>query len=219
MVRHSPGPVGAGGGGTIARLSNLAVVAQVWTPTKSGPGSATGALDDVQVYDEALSTDDVAYLYSNPGSPLSSVTSPPFDEWATTNITNIDAGADATFDGNPDGDPFGNGLEWILGGDPLGFDSLADLLGFTGDSTTGLTFTFTREDDSEGEAALAVDFSNDLFDTDNHTSTVPAASDTVGGVTYTIEENGSAPDDITATIPAGNAVDGRLFGRLRGTQN
>ena len=75
------------------------------------------------------------------------------------------------FDGNPDIDPFGNALEWVLGGD-LPFDSMADLLDPKA-TDLGLTFTFTREDASEGEVDLAVERSTDLFDTDNNSSLVP----------------------------------------------
>jgi len=147
---------------------------------------------------------------------LVSAAGDPFTTWAASNITAIDAGADASFGGNPDGDPFDNGLEWILGGDPLGFDSTADLLDPQGDATTGLTLSFTRIDESEGEATLEIDYSNDLFDTDlNPLSAVPTASGTVADVVYVIEENGAAPDDVTATIPANKASpDGKLFGRI-----
>lgn len=153
-------------------------------------------------------------IISYPGNGTQS-----FSAWAATEITTIDAGADAAFDGNPDGDGFGNSLEWIMGGDPLSFDSAADLLSPSGGTATGLTLSFTREDASETEADLDVEFSNDLFDADSHTSTVPAASSTVDGVTYTIIENGSAPDDVTANIPAINAAGGKLFGRVRATEN
>jgi len=142
----------------------------------------------------------------------------PYADWAASNITAIDAGADASFTGNPDGDPFDNGLEWILGGDPLGFDSTADLLAPEGDATTGLTLEFTREDDSVDEATLTVEFSDDLFDVDINMSDVPMSSGTVNGVTYTIND-ASDPDSVTANIPASNASsDGKLFGRVGASQ-
>jgi hypothetical protein len=207
----------SGAAGSVINLSSTTSEWTMGTYWNSGGYDYTGALDDVQVYDQALSASDVAFLHNNPGSPLSAVSSPPFENWATANITDIDPSADATFGGNPDGDAFGNGLEWALGGNPLGFDTFDDLLGHAGDDSTGLTFTFTREDASEGEMDLAVEFSIDLFDADHQSSIVPAASGTVGGVGYTILENGTAPDSVTANIPA--AVGGKLFGRLRATNN
>jgi hypothetical protein len=172
-------------------------------------------LDDVQVYDGALTATDVAFLRSNPGRPL--ITNPIslFKDWATDHITDIDPTTDATFGGNPDGDPFTNGLEWALGGDPLAFDTLASLLDHKADSTVGLTFAFRREDTSEGEVDLALEFSSDLFDVDVNLSTIPPVSGATGGVNYTITENGDAPDDVTATVTAGNAGGGKLFGRLK----
>jgi len=145
---------------------------------------------------------------------LSAVESP-YSVWAASHIVALDAAADATFGGNPDLDPFDNGLEWILGGDPLGFDSTADLLAPQGYADTGLILSFTRDDDSETEAILDIEFSNDLFDVDFDFSTVPPASGTFDDVIYAIEENGGAPDEVTATIPASKASpDGKLFGRV-----
>jgi len=158
--------------------------------------------------------------YGTPGQIIltTAAVSDPYADWAASNITAIDAGADASFTGNPDGDPFDNGLEWILGGDPLGFDSTDDLLDPEGDATTGLTLNFTREDDSVGEATLTVEFSDDLFDADINLSDVPATSGTVNGVTYTIDDSAD-PDTVIATIPASNAsADGKLFGRVAASQ-
>jgi len=161
----------------------------------------------------SYNTSDIVLTLAGGGPPAD-----PYGDWAASNITAIDAGADATFGGNPDGDPFDNGLEWILGGDPLGFDSTADLLAPTGDATTGLTLEFTREEDSIGEATLTVEFSDDLFDVDINMSDVPMSSGTVNGVTYTIND-ASDPDSVTANIPASNASsDGKLFGRVGASQ-
>ena len=56
-ARHSPDPEGAAGRGTIARLSNWAVVLQVCTPTKSGRGSESKRMSAILVCVGAIPID------------------------------------------------------------------------------------------------------------------------------------------------------------------
>jgi len=151
------------------------------------------------------------------------IVSTPFETWAASNITAIDAGADATFDGNPDNDPFANGLEWLLGGDPLNSDATEDLLQFTTEDLgngEGLTITFTREETAKSTTTTEVEASSDLFVFD----IIPIDIDAVTppfGVVVDITENGAAPDDVSVFIPgpAFFEIDGKLFGRIKVNEN
>jgi len=145
---------------------------------------------------------------------------PTFAQWAASNITALEPGADATFDGSADTDTFSNGLEWILGGDPLAFEAQTDLVTQTVDADgiggdDGLTLSFTRNDDTQATTTLEVEYSNDLFDSDINTVVVgPSSSSEANGVEITVTEDGTNPDQIDVFIPASNAADGKLFGRL-----
>ncbi|MCH7224626.1 hypothetical protein [Haloferula sp. A504] len=157
---------------------------------------------------------------------VETISADPYQDWATGN--GLTAGVNDGFDQNPDLDPFENGLEWILGGTtPLGFDQVGigttgELLNMEVDGSRNLIFTFQRIDDSEGEATLKVQFSNDLFVADNHEVMIGASGPEgvpPSGVTVDVVENADAPDDVTVTIPASYGdPDGRLFGRLEATQ-
>jgi Concanavalin A-like lectin/glucanases superfamily len=48
------------------------------SPDYTGSNGYQGLLDDVQIYDRVLSSDEVAFLYANPGTTLNSVTSTPY---------------------------------------------------------------------------------------------------------------------------------------------
>lgn len=105
----------------------------------------------------------------------------PFQTWATTNITAIDAGADATATGDPDGDGSDNLAEFALAGDPL--DS----------SDNGLT-RFGIEDIS-GTDHLTLTFA--CRSADAFTGAGPA-SVSKDGVTYTVR---GSTDLGTFTVP------------------
>jgi autotransporter-associated beta strand protein len=148
---------------------------------------------------------------------LTSTTVDPFASWAEAQITDIDPTAPAGFDDDADGDGFDNGLEWILGGNPLSQDA-ATLVTTTASATGGLTLTFTREDDSIGQATLTVEYDADLTGT---WSSLPVGLTSSGpdanGVTITINPTPD-PDAVTVNIPSSNAVGGKLFGRLRASK-
>ncbi len=148
---------------------------------------------------------------------LTSTTVDPFASWAEAQISNVNPNAPAGFDDDADGDGFDNGLEWILGGNPLSQDA-ASLVTSTASATGGLTLTFTREDDSIGQATLSVEYDADLAGT---WSSLPVGATSSGpdanGVTITINPTPD-PDAITVNIPASNAVNGKLFGRLKASK-
>jgi autotransporter-associated beta strand protein len=137
----------------------------------------------------------------------------PYGTWASA--MGLD-GSNNGFDQDAEGDGVDNGLEWILGGDPLVQDAAAILPATEGDAATGLTLAFTREEDSIGQATLTVDWDSDLdggfansIEIEEFDSTDPGT-----GATVTID-NGATPDDVTVLIPATNAIDGKIFARLR----
>jgi fibronectin-binding autotransporter adhesin len=140
-----------------------------------------------------------------------------FATWAEANGLDGSPGKEAGFNDDPDGDGFANGLEWILGGNPLNGQS-GSLITTTASAGGGLTLSFTRNEDSVGIATLAVEYSATLA--------APWASATIGatssgpdtnGVTVTIN-TAATPDAVTVNIPASNAAGGKLFGRLKATQ-
>jgi len=155
----------------------------------------------------------------NPGQfvTLTAAAGSAFDSWATGQGLDGSPGAESGFGDSPDGGVLENGLEWILGGDPLGQTDDGSLIGNAGDATNGLTLTFTREEDSLGEAALLVQWNTDLGAAWNDvavgaTSSGPDAN----GVTVTVND-ATDPDEITVHISASNAVGGKIFARLNAT--
>jgi len=164
----------------------------------------------------------LAYLLQLDGQNAAGEPLPPYESWADTEGLDGTPGKEDDFEANPDGDPFPNGLEWILGGDPLEFDSFASLMQMSGDATDGLVLSFTRREESKTEASLFADHSNDLWNSDNHSMEIGPgdATDPTTGVDVDVTDNGTDPDDITVTIPHDNASpDGSLFGKIRAEQN
>jgi autotransporter-associated beta strand protein len=141
----------------------------------------------------------------------------PFATWATTNGLDGSPGKEAGFEDDPDGDGFDNGLEWILGGNPLDGQS-GGLVTSTASAGGGLTLSFTRNEDAVGNATLTVEY--------NATLANPWNSATVGATTSGPDANGvtvtintvPTPDSVIVNIPASNAAAGKLFGRLKATK-
>lgn len=117
-------------------------------------------------------------------------------------VSNSAADADPDFDGLP------NALEYVLGGDPS--QPGPDISPIITVSAENLVFSFQRVDESEtADLDLVVEVGTDL-------STWPETHLVSPGIpssAVSIQENGSAPDTITVSIPRnGNAV---RFARLR----
>ncbi|BCX47707.1 hypothetical protein HAHE_16150 [Haloferula helveola] len=145
----------------------------------------------------------------------SQATSTPFESWAALNGLDGSPGKEAGFDDDPENDGITNGLEWILGGDPLAND--ASSLVTTTATAGGLTLEFTREESSIGEVTLSAEFDADLVAP--WTSVVIGATSSgpdANGVTVTIDD-AATPDNVSVSIPAtadGGVDLGRMFGRL-----
>lgn len=136
-----------------------------------------------------------------------------YASWATT--AGLTEGVNDGAEDNPDFDGFDNVLEYQLGGNPLAFDG--DLVATT-QNATHLIFTFDRFNDSETDSTLAFRWGTSLA----AWTTVPLVNGTDGnGVIVTITDNGGATADydlIEVRVPKINAVGGKLFGQVEGTQ-
>ena len=135
------------------------------------------------------------------------------------------SGNDALFDSDPDQDGIGNGIEFVLGGEPNpanpGSNSAALLPAVSG-SAGDLVFTFRRKDLSEYSSSLVFQWSTDLvFSSPTHDVPIGSVDSNTDGIAVDLTEDypDSETDTITITIPAGKAVDGKVFGRLKATKN
>jgi autotransporter-associated beta strand protein len=98
---------------------------------------------------------------------------------------------------DPDNDGTSNLMEFVLNGDPRVSDT--NVLPKPAHTPTGdLTLTFNRRDDSEPFANLTLQVGSTLATWDNFT--IGATAGSSGNVSWTIDENGDAPDLITVTL-------------------
>jgi autotransporter-associated beta strand protein len=175
-------------------------------------------LGGVQKPAGVYSSSDPSGLITGSGT-LTVTTSPapadPFAAWIGGPPYNL-TGPNAAFDFDYDNDGIDNGLEWILGGNPTQNDNPSVLPVTTGSATTGLTLVFNRATASLPPAStLVVDFDSDLDATWTKSVTVGAANSgpDANGVIVTVDT--PSVGKVTVTIPASNAVAGKLFARLR----
>lgn len=117
-----------------------------------------------------------------------------FQTWAAANITAIDAGADATATGDPDGDGSDNLTEFALAGDPLdGADNGLTRFGIEDVSGTAhLTLTFACRSAAAFTGAGPANVSQDGV-----TYTVRASTD-LGTFTLPLGEVAAIPGDLPA---------------------
>lgn len=137
----------------------------------------------------------------------------PYIAWAAAHNLDGSPGFESGFSADPDNDGLSNGLEWILGGDPLAQDG-SSLVTVTENATTGLTFSFKRLEASIGNAALSVQWDADLVGPWTDVPITQAGGSAANGVTVTVNQ-ATTPDSVIVNIPAANAAGGKLFGRLR----
>jgi autotransporter-associated beta strand protein len=157
----------------------------------------------------------LSYVDSSRVTLTSTTVVSPFSLWAASAGLDGSPGKEAGFDDDPEQDGIANGLEWILGGDPLAQDS-ASLVTVTAGTANGLTLDFTREEASLGNASLVVEWDTDLGGTWTSVPVTQAGGSHPNGVTVAVNE-AAAPDAVTVNIPAANATNGHLFARLRAT--
>ncbi len=137
----------------------------------------------------------------------------PFSAWAAAHGLDGSADKDPAFGADPDHDGIANGLEWILGGNPLAQDSAA-LITTSGSAANGLTLAFTRAEASLGSATLTVEWTTSLDGVWTEVPVEQAGGSYADNVTVTVNQ-AATPDAVTVHIPASNAVNGGLFARLR----
>lgn len=131
----------------------------------------------------------------------------PYGTWAAA--AGLTSGNNAVT-ADPDNDGVVNLLEYYLNDNPLGSSSSA--LPVASAAGANLVLTFKRRDDANGDVSVQkVQYGSNL-DNDWTDVAVPAASGTVSGVTFTIVDNGTAPDDVTVSIPKG--ANPKLFARV-----
>jgi hypothetical protein len=124
----------------------------------------------------------------------------------------------AAFDADTNNDGIENGLAFLLGAADVNVNANS-LLPAPTQSGGALTLTFKMRDlAARGTALLQVQHSNDLGISDPWSTlvTVPDATENVGGIDFTVAPGTAPLNNVTATIPAaGNAANGRLFGRVK----
>jgi autotransporter-associated beta strand protein len=126
--------------------------------------------------------------------------------------------ANPAFDFDSDDDGIDNGLEWILGGNASQNDSPSVLPVVEGSALTGLTLTFTREEDSISETTLTVEYSSDLSGSWASVVIDQDGGSFEDGIEITIDQVPS-PDQVIIQIPASNGPDGTLYARLKAVRN
>ncbi len=178
-----------------------------------------GVLQPAGVYGSSTSGAAIANdtLFSGTGTltVTTGAIADPYAAWAAGYNFN---GGDSTASGDPDNDGVKNLLEWVLGGDPTVSDSATHAVQVVKDATY-LNLVFNRADDSESAVTLEARWSTNLSTWNNVTAGATSAAAEVNGVIVNVVENGSAPDNVTVSVPLANAVGGRLFGALRATKN
>jgi autotransporter-associated beta strand protein/T5SS/PEP-CTERM-associated repeat protein len=139
----------------------------------------------------------------------------PYASWAAEYNLDNTPGPQNGFSDDPDRDGIPNGLEWILGGNPLS-GSTAQLPQVTADANNFM-FTFRRNVASESTATLVVEWGSDLIGWFDVPIGAASSGPDANGVTVTITANGDDPDTVVVAIPRSNAVSGKLFVRLKAT--
>ncbi len=137
-------------------------------------------------------------------------TPPGYTAWATDH--GLTAGVNDGADQDPDNDGIKNLLEYVFGGDPL--SSSQTPVPTSSMNETHMILTFKRSDLSETDTTTIVQWSTDLGSTWTDFATVGAVSS--GAVT--VVENDASDDDVSVAIPRSNAVNGKLFGRVKVTK-
>jgi len=121
------------------------------------------------------------------------------------------------FSDDPDGDGIGNGLEWVLGGDPsvAGRSILPAVAGSAGG---GVTLVFNRSIDTISETTLTVEWDTVFGGAFAHSVAVGAANSGPDANGVTVSVDTPSPGQVTVHIPASNAAGGLLFARLHVSQ-
>ncbi|WP_035602829.1 immunoglobulin domain-containing protein [Haloferula sp. BvORR071] len=153
--------------------------------------------------------------YTSTQVQLTMVSGSPYLTWASSKGLDGSPGKEAGFSDDPEHDGISNGLEWILGGDPLASDP-SSLVTTSASAGDGLTLNFHRAEASIGATTLVAQWSANLGATWNDVPVTQAGGSYPNGVTVSVSEE-NTPDAVTVHIPASNASGGKLFARLKAT--
>ena len=134
-------------------------------------------------------------------------TPPGYSVWALAQ--GLTPGVNDGSNADPDNDGIVNLLEYVLGGAPLA--SSQSIIPQGSNDGSNLVLTFKRLDLSETDTTMIVQLSADLGET--WTDFVALGAQSAGAVT--VVENGAELDDVTVAIPLTNAVNGKLFARVK----
>lgn len=116
-------------------------------------------------------------------------------------------GDEAGENSDPDGDGIPNLVEYVLGSNAVNDPNITSPTCMV--DGMNLIFTFTRSDLSEVDTTQSVEWSSDMIVWNE----ISIGAVTAGAVE--VEERGADNDRVTVTIPTTNALDGRLFTRLK----
>ncbi|MCH7225901.1 hypothetical protein [Haloferula sp. A504] len=177
----------------------------------------------------------LSYVGSTPNNHFYFGNKPYFVDFGSVVVETVGAGfvrsvlSDETFEAWSGGEPFdgdfnrdgvSDGIAFLLGAPTMETDA-RDLLPTAEEVSGGLKLTFTCRPVAErGGALLTLQHSGDLGVTDPWVSAaVPdASSGPINGVNFVVSPGPGSLHTVEATIEATEAADGRLFGRLHGTQ-
>ena len=133
-------------------------------PSEVSSFGLTGVIDDFQLYERSLSTEEVAFLHQNPGKAVGDTDDPEPDKDTDgdglTDVEEADLGTDPTV-ADSDGDGVSDGLEVLTGLDPL---SRGSFFGITAISETAAGHEITWP--SKAGAVYDIEFKEDLADAD-----------------------------------------------------
>ncbi|MCX6875418.1 MAG: hypothetical protein NTW21_16670 [Verrucomicrobia bacterium] len=162
-----------------------------------------GKIDDVAIWGRALSAAEIGQLW-NGGAGRAVIS--PYDDWAYSKGLTGGPGSptDPASTADPDGDGVANVLEFFLDGNPLAGDAPHIQPSVVGGN---FVLTYLRRDDAE--------FLNIVPQSSTDLTNWATLVDGVNGVIISVDEQGTAPDLVTISIPMGSEP--RIFGRLQYT--
>ncbi|WPJ95681.1 sulfatase-like hydrolase/transferase [Coraliomargarita algicola] len=177
---------------------SMSGITQAWLGSSGGFGGASyeGLLDEVMLYDVALSDLQVEALYSRYTPPTD------YQAW----LLNYPGLSDASFEGDPEQDGIATGLEFVLNGTPT--ESGEVILPEMDAAGEHFVFTFTRRAEAVPFTVQTFQYGSSLSAWTDLNITEPRASEvSLGSIVGGLQQ-------VTVTIPKSLAVDGKLFGRL-----
>ncbi|MBN8459717.1 MAG: hypothetical protein J0M04_17950 [Verrucomicrobia bacterium] len=178
-------------------------------------GSFSGKPQGSQIVDGpntlTLNYNDTSDGAGNTGNYVTLSIGTAYDLWTASKGLDGTPGKEKGFYDDPEKDGTANGLEWILGGNPLAPETTPPVT-TTRKPNGDLELKFNRLEASIPLSTLSVEYSATLA-AGSWTSTAIGAA----GAGIVAIDTDATPDAVTVTIPASAAVGGRIFARLKAT--